>query len=111
MVKKKICPECKIPVEQTEVRKYPDHDEIVLKCGHNIKRFRRNIVENTAVSDSVSLHVISFETREKENEGFYQLLLNRIPIRSAGQHKYAIDKKGLELLDSKGLKYNEVSQT
>lgn len=50
-------------------------------------------------------HIISFITRENEDNGFYELLLNKIPIRSAGQHKYIVDSRGLQVLKSKHIQY------
>ena len=49
--------------------------------------------------------VISFDTRENENDGFYELLLKRVPVRSAGQHKYVVNPLGLQILNSKNIKY------
>lgn len=50
--------------------------------------------------------VISFNNRGNENNGFYELLLKRVTVRSAGQHKYVVTPIGLQILNSKNIKYN-----
>lgn len=55
-------------------------------------------------------NIISFTTKENEDEGFYELLLNRIPVRSAGQHKYIVGLTGLQILKSKGIKYKLINK-
>jgi hypothetical protein len=52
-----------------------------------------------------SLLTISFNSREEEVEGFYELLLKKIPIKSAGQHKYTINKEYTKILDNMGIHY------
>ena len=52
-----------------------------------------------------SLLTISFNSREEEVEGFYELLSKKIPIKSTGQHKYTIDKEYLRILDNMGINY------
>jgi hypothetical protein len=49
--------------------------------------------------------IISFNTRENEDNGFYELLLKRVPVRSAGKHKYVVNPRGLQILNSKNIKY------
>lgn len=47
--------------------------------------------------------VITFTTKDKEVAGFYKLLVARVPIRSAGEHKYIIPEKGCDLLNASGI--------
>jgi hypothetical protein len=49
--------------------------------------------------------LISFDSRQNEVDAFYELLLNRMSVKSAGPNKYIVKKVGLDLLDSKGIKY------
>ncbi len=63
---------------------------------------RRN---QNIMRDSVT---ISFSSRKVEDDAFYELLLNRMPVRSAGLHKYIINKKGQEILNSENIKYEIV---
>lgn len=53
-------------------------------------------------------NTISFISKENEDEGFYELLLNKVPVRSAGQHKYTVNSKGLEILQSKHIKFKVI---
>lgn len=62
------------------------------------------------MSASVNLRVISFKKEQKEIDGFYKLLVARIPIRSAGEHKYVIPEKGCDLLNANGI-INNVDYT
>lgn len=53
--------------------------------------------------------IVSFKA-EKEVDAFYKLLVARIPIRSAGEHKYVIPERGCELLNANGI-INNVDYT
>ena len=48
---------------------------------------------------------ISFASREDEEDGFYALLMKKVPIKSAGMHRYVINRESLQILDRLGLKY------
>ncbi|HJT84893.1 MAG TPA: hypothetical protein VJ697_10460 [Nitrososphaeraceae archaeon] len=52
-----------------------------------------------------SLLTISFNSRDDEVEGFYELLTKKIPIKSAGQHQYTINKEYIKVLDDMGINY------
>lgn len=48
---------------------------------------------------------ITFNSKEDEENGFYELLMKKIPIKSAGLHRYTISRENLDVLDKIGLKY------
>lgn len=52
MVRKEKCLKCKKDVEVKEVINLPDHDEIVLICGHKYRHFTRNLRDYAPASDS-----------------------------------------------------------
>ena len=56
--RKEKCNECKKDVERKEVIKHPDHDEVVLACGHKYRFFTREIVENINLSEKVKVNII-----------------------------------------------------
>jgi hypothetical protein len=54
---------------------------------------------------------IYFNNRDDENNGFCELLDNKVTIISTShkhnqQRRYVIQNIGLQILDSKGIKYN-----
>jgi len=50
--------------------------------------------------------IIHFTSRGKEVDGFYKLLRARMPIKSAGEHKYIIGKEHCTFLNKNGIKNN-----
>lgn len=54
---------------------------------------------------------ISFSSKDDEENGFYELLMKKIPIKSAGMHRYIIGRENLEILDNIGLKYTIEKET
>ena len=60
----------------------------------------------TVIEDNIT---ISFDSRNQEVEGFYELLLNKIPIKSAGQHRYIVNRNALNILEAKSIKYTRLA--
>ena len=52
-----------------------------------------------------SLLTISFNSRDEEVEGFYELLSKKVAVKSSGQHRYTIDKEYVKILDNMGINY------
>ncbi len=63
-----------------------------------------NSDSNTEYSDAFT---ISFNTKDDETNGFYELLLKKIPVRSTKPHKYIVPARGLQILRSLQIKFNE----
>ncbi len=58
----------------------------------------------TEYSDATT---ISFNTTDDETNGFYELLLKKIPVRSTKAHKYVVPVRGLQILRSLQIQFNE----
>jgi len=52
-----------------------------------------------------NLLTISFNSRDEEIEGFYELLNKKIPIKSAARHQYTINKEYIKILNDMGINY------
>jgi hypothetical protein len=57
MVKKTWCSKCKKEVEEKEVIKHDDHDDIVLACGHSRKHITRSLMENVQISERLRINI------------------------------------------------------
>ena len=103
--RKEKCNECKKDVERREVIKHPDHDEIVLTCGHKYRLFSRNIMEHIHLSESVTTRVIRFDTEEDRVSGFYELLLSKSQFRGIEKNKFEVTNEQRKLLENKHINY------
>jgi hypothetical protein len=54
--------------------------------------------------------VIKFKSRDDEINGFYELLVARTPIRGAGEHTYVINCEQRNLLESRQINYDIISE-
>lgn len=109
MVRKSNCPDCKKPVEVKEEIEYSDHKIIVLKCGHSHRHLVKEIMENISLSDQTTTnvkHVISFESEEDRQEGFYILMLSKTRFNGIEKNKFRISTKQEEILKNKTLNSN-----
>lgn len=110
MVKKKWCDKCGKEIEEKEVIKHHDYDEIVLACGHTYKHVTRSIMEHVSVSDSVTARVIRFESDEDMDKAFYELIHNsNSGFTGIGEKEISVTKEQQELLKRKQIPYKLIS--
>jgi 6-phosphofructokinase len=104
--RKYYCKTCEREQERKDVKEGPEHDEIVLTCGHTLRGYTREAIDMIEASDHGNAYVtISFQTDKDRLKAFYELLLSKSEFRRITEDQFVVSNKGSMLLQKKNINY------